>query len=87
MNLKEILLSTLTATLETVGESKFIDVLQELHDKNPDQYKAVVIAGHGMVTTLLPFVTKTGTKIDDAILNALGEAIKTSADMNGLKID
>lgn len=82
----EFLLSTLTGALETIGETKLVEVLQQLHDKNPDQYKAAILGGKAMVTALLPIVQKTGTKIDDAIINALDEAIATSAANNGITL-
>ena len=76
------LLNILSSSLETLGESKLEEVLQQLHDKDKVQYEAAVRGGHALVLALLPVVVKTGTKIDDAIVNALDEAIKKSASDN-----
>lgn len=82
MNFKELLLSTLTGALETVGETKLLEVLQQLHDKNPEQYAAAIAGGKALVSALQPLVLKSGTKIDDAILAALSEAIAASEAAN-----
>lgn len=80
----EFLLSTLSGALTTVGESKLEEVLQQLHDKDPIQYEAAIKGGNALVIALLPCVAKTGTKIDDAIVNALADAIKVSASANNI---
>jgi hypothetical protein len=69
------------------AESKLEDVLQELHDKDKDEYLAVVHAGRVLVKKLAPVVEKSGTKIDDALLKALGEAIADSAEKNGVEAE
>jgi hypothetical protein len=78
----DFLLNTLSSSLETIGETKLVEVLQQLHDKNPEQYQAAILGGQALVTALLPIVSKTGTKIDDAIVKALSEAIATSSSLN-----
>lgn len=80
----EIMLGLFSGALETVGESKLIEVLEQLRVADEPKYKAAIFGGHALVTALVPVVTKTGTKIDDAIMNALGDAIEMSAQMNGL---
>ena len=82
MSFKEVLLSALSSTLETVGETKLIEVLQELHDKNPELYQSAIDGGKVLCNALTPVVTKSGTKIDDAIINALREAIEISEASN-----
>lgn len=77
--MKELLLNLLSSSLETIGESKLVEVLQKLHDKNPGQYKVAILGGLQLVLALEPVVLSTGTKIDDAIIKALKEAINTSA--------
>lgn len=85
-NFGEIILGALTGVLSNVGESKLKEVLQTLHDKDVVQYEAAVKGGHALVLALLPVVAKTGTKIDDAIINALDEAIKESASENNIEL-
>lgn len=80
--MKEFLLNLLSSSLETIGESKLVEVLQQLHDKNPGQYKVAILGGLQLVIALEPVVLGTGTKIDDAIIKALREAIETSAAAN-----
>lgn len=80
----DFLLNTLSGALTTIGESKLEQVLQQLHDKDKAQYEAAIRGGHALVLALLPVVVKTGTKIDDAIINALDDAIKVSASVNGI---
>jgi hypothetical protein len=80
----DFLLNLLSASLETAGESKLIEILQKLHDKDADQYNAAVFGGHALVKALLPIVTDSKTKIDDAIIKALDEAINQSSAANGV---
>ena len=77
--MKELIFNLLAGSLESIGESKLVQVLQELHDKNPGQYKVAILGGLQLVLALEPIVLTTGTKIDDAIIKALREAIETSA--------
>lgn len=85
--MKEFLLNLLTSTLETIGESKLIEILQKLHDSHPDQYRAAIYGGKALVNGLTPFISGTATHIDDAILKAIDEAIKTSAANNGIDLN
>lgn len=82
--MKEFLLNLLSSALESVGESKLEEILQKLHDTHPDQYKGVIYGGQALVNGLLPLVSSTGTKIDDAFLSALSDAIRDSAAANGI---
>ncbi|MBC7866215.1 MAG: hypothetical protein H7X88_01665 [Gloeobacteraceae cyanobacterium ES-bin-316] len=82
----EIMLGLFSGALETVGESKLIEVLENLRTIDEPKYQAAIYGGHALVSALVPVVTKTGTKIDDAIINALGDAIEMSATMNGLTL-
>lgn len=83
--MKELIFNLLSSSLETIGESKLVDVLQKLHDKNPGQYEVAILGGVQLVLALEPIVLNTGTKIDDAIIKALKEAIHTSATTNSVK--
>lgn len=83
----DFLLGTLTGALQTVGESKLEALLQDLHDSNPADYAGAITGGHALVKHLLPLVAKSSNKIDDAIVNALDEAINASAAANGVTLD
>jgi len=82
----EFLLGTVTGALTSIGESKLEDVLQQLHDSNPDDYKAAISGGNALVKHLQPLVQKSATKIDDAVLSAIGQAVATSAEKNGITL-
>lgn len=82
--MKEFLLNLLNGALESVGESKLEELLQKLHDQHPDQYKGAIYGGQALVNALQPLVTTTGTKIDDALLSAISDAIRDSAAANGI---
>ncbi len=82
----EFLINTLSGALTTIGESKLEQVLQQLHDKNPAEYEAAIRGGHALVVALLPLTQKTGTKIDDAFINALEDALNVSAAANGITL-
>ncbi len=86
MNL-DFLVNLFSAALQTAGESKLIEILQDLHDSNPDDYKAAITGGHALVKHLVPLVTKSKSKIDDAIINALDDAINQSAAANGVDLN
>lgn len=83
----DFLFNAFSGALETVGESKLIEILQQLHDSNPDDYKAAIFGGHALTKHLVPIVTKSSTKIDDAILGAIQEAVKQSAANNGVVLE
>ena len=85
--MKEFLLNLLSNTLESVGESSLITILQKLHDTDLPKYKAAIYAGEALVDALLPLVTNSKTKIDDAFIKSLGEAIKQSALDNGIELE
>lgn len=84
--MKELLLNLLTGAFEKIGESKLEEVLQHLHDTNPAQYKNAVIGGWALTNSLMPLVQKTGTKIDDAVVGAVQDAIRNSALRNDVEL-
>lgn len=78
------LLNMLTGALTSEGEILLVGLLQKLHDKNVDQYKAAIFGGNALVKALQPLVSGTTTKIDDAFVAALQQAITESAATNGI---
>lgn len=80
------LLELLAGTLAEVGESKLVDVLQDLHDKDEEGYKSAILGGMSFVIGISKLTNKTKTKIDDALVNAIREAIETSAELNGIEL-
>lgn len=82
----EFLLNTMAGALESVGEIKLVDLLQKLHDGEPENWKACILSGHAFIIPLKKLVGKTTTKIDDGFVAALDEAITMSAENNGLDL-
>ena len=78
------------SALGAAGESKLIEVLQELHDTdttvNKDQYKSVILGGYSFAVGIKKLTDKTKTKIDDALRLAVQEAVETSAATNGISL-
>lgn len=72
--------------VETVAESKLVEVLQHLHDTNPDAYKAAIHGGNALVKALKPITDGTATQLDDAVIDSLHNAIATSAAANGIEL-
>ncbi len=82
----DFLVKTLLPTIEAVGESKLVDLLQKLHDADEEKYKAAVIAGHAFIQPLIEFVSKTDTPIDDGLVSAINESILLSAVKNSIEL-
>lgn len=83
----DFIVGLLKNSIESVGESKLEDVLQKLHDKNVDDYKAAIFAGNTLVKHLDPVVAESANKIDDALLGAVKEAVEKSAAVNGITLE
>ena len=84
------LLELLSGALGSAGESKLLEVLQQLHDNDKTtektDYKSAIIGGYSFCVGISKLVTASKTKIDDSILTALQEAITESAKANGVKL-
>lgn len=82
MNLN-FLLELVAGTITQAGESKLVEVLNQLHKDQPADYKAACAGGLALVTHLQPLVSKTGTKIDDIFINGIEDAINMSLASTG----
>lgn len=78
----DLLVNSLSASIEALGESKIIEALQSLHDKNKEQYIVAIKGGYALCNALSPIVIASKTKIDDAIVQSIKEAIEASAETN-----
>lgn len=87
---QNFLLELLAGTLTEVGESKLVEVLQQLHDKDTTEdksdYISVLQGGLSFTTGISKLTNKTKTKLDDALVNAIKEAIETSAKNNDIDL-
>ncbi len=86
MNVGELLVAALAGTVEVVAETKLVEVLQSLHDKDKPKYLAAVHGLYAGCLALEPLVKESSNKIDDAVLNSLKEAVETSAKANGVEL-
>ena len=87
MNFKEFLLDTMVGALEELGEQKLVEALQKLHDSNPVLYPTVLKAGLVFCDGIQPCVDKSKSKIDDAVIAGVKEAILASAEANGVDLN
>lgn len=80
----EFLINSLAPMISQIGQTKLIEVLQKLHDKNPEQYEATIRGGHTFIKPLVKLVADTKGKLDDGLVDAIDEAITISAESNGV---
>jgi hypothetical protein len=86
MKLGEIVLNSLKGTVEEILESKLESLLDGLHDKDPDLYRAAVIAGNQFVRIVAPLADRTKTPLDNALFDLINDAIKDSAKNNNVEL-
>lgn len=84
--MNNFLLELLSGTLASIGESKLVEALQLLHDKNRVAYEAAIKGGHAFAVAMEAITDSSKTKIDDAIVASIKEAIETSAAANGVEL-
>lgn len=84
--LTELLVNTLSVSIETLGESKLVDVLNTFHKNDPVQYEKCLRGGYQFAQALTTLVDKTKTPIDNIFAQAIKEAIETSAAQNGITL-
>ncbi len=82
--IQDFIVSVASGTFATVGESKLDAILQKLHDSNETLYNIAMEAGHAFTKAVATVVEESSTHIDDAFLKALTEAIRISAEDNGV---
>lgn len=84
--ISEFILNRLKIELEALAESKIEQLLSNLYDKDPELHRAALIAGQQFVKHVLPLADKTKTPIDNAVLEAMGDAIAASAADYGIDL-
>lgn len=78
------LVQMLITAFKLVGEQPLVDILQSLYVSNPSMYgAAIALANYGLSEAEIA-AAKTTTTIDDSIVAAVKEVIKTSADKNSV---
>lgn len=84
--MKEALLALFAGALESFGESKLIEALQLLHDKDTAKYELTIRGAYAFVTGIAPLTDASKNKIDDAVVNSIKDAISQSAAANGVTL-
>lgn len=87
LNLGELIINTLSPTLETVIAAKLQEILDDLAAKNAEAHKTVVTSLYGPIDVHLEGLTaKSKTKIDDAVVSGIKAAIIGSAETAGVEL-
>ena len=81
-----VILNILAGAFKEAGTEAVVGVLQKLHDSDPNNYKVALLGGYLLSTALEPVVDKSKTKIDDALVEGIGQAVATSAERNGVDL-
>jgi hypothetical protein len=81
-----LILNILAGAFTSAGKEAVVAVLQKLHDNDPKNYKVALLGGRLLSTAMDPVVDKTKTKIDDALVDGIGEAVKKSAELNNIDL-
>lgn len=86
MNVGELIISSLAGPLETIASAKLQELFDKLHDKNPDGLAPTLKSLHIGAMELKTLTDKTKTKIDDAIVDAMIDAVEASADKYDIEL-
>ena len=80
MNIGEVLIGALTPALQSVATVKLNELFDKIHEKDAEGHAAALKSLYVGASQLARLTDKTKTKVDDAIVDALVEAIKLSAE-------
>lgn len=86
MTIKEFLLNTLLPTLESLGESKLEELLDQLSEKEGENFALDVIGTYNLFTRLSILAKKTKSKIDDGIIDTVIEALEATAEKHDIDL-
>jgi len=87
VKLGELIINTFAPALEIVVATKFAEILDDLAAKNPEAHKTLCTSLYGPIDVHLEgLVTKSKTKIDDAVVNGFKAAIEQSAETAGVEL-
>lgn len=78
----EFLLNMVASQLEATGEGLFVSLLQKLHDKNVEEWKAAVYGLWAAGKGLSPLVAGTPTKLDDGLVLELQQSARDTVAAN-----
>lgn len=86
-NWKELLVTPFEQLLEGLGESKLEDVLDNIHAKDPEEHKIACVVLNFGTNKIKPYTDGTATKLDDAGVDMISQAVKASAAKFGIDLD
>ena len=72
--------------LVSAEKAPVLAFLQSIHDKDSDEYKALIFAANYGIKKAKTATDKTTTKLDDEALAAIQDILKSSADANGITL-
>lgn len=81
-----IIVNMFIKSFQEGGTMAVVSVLQNLYSTDKKMYKIALLGGKLFATALDPVIDKTKTKIDDAFVDGINEAIKTSAENNNIDL-
>lgn len=86
-NLDNPFIAMLLAVAEAQGKDALKKVLQNVHDKNEQNYKLILVESYPLIDTKLEdFVKASEAKWDDNAVQALKEALEESAKANSFTL-
>lgn len=69
-----------------MGKPVILEFLQKQHDSRPEWYKAILAVANAALSEGAKAALKSATKLDDAAIADLQDAIQTSATANGITL-
>ncbi len=87
LNVGELIINTLAPTLGVVATNKLVDLFEKMWDKDNEKATAALKAMYIGVVQLQNLTDDTKTKIDDALVDAIRNAIEQSAAEHGITLD
>lgn len=76
----------LISAFKLVGQQPLVDLLQTINVKSPKLYKLIIYGADYALSEAQVAATKTATKIDDEVVEALQGVLSASASANGLTL-
>lgn len=82
----DLIAGLVLSSLAAAGKPKALELLQSLHDKNVNDYKAAIFVGNAALAKLKTVTDKSTTTIDDALVADVQDIINSSASANGITL-
>jgi len=84
--LGDLLILAVLPAVQSVETDKLTELLDKFHDDNPELHKSTLQAGWAFIDNLQSVVDKTKTKIDNALVQGIEDAIVASAEKYGISL-